>query len=506
MSGLALLLRLRAAVPLTVRSAITQPSPGSRCDVARPASFALWQQWQQQRRTFKDMAHGLPEPPRRGYRFYQFFLCATLVAACFNWKLAKEIWNRDTSVKAKEVQAQDVREAGDELAVGEEEEGEGEEDDKKTNKVGFRDRKIIEYENRIRQYSTPDKIFRYFATLRVMQELPDGGTSSEVYMTPLDFLRSITPGAKQPEGMGLDQYRRFDPKNTSDQLNLDLEEDSIFYRLGSHGLISFSDYIFILTIMSTSSRQFEIAFQMFDFNGDGDVDSEEFEKVSSLIRQQTSVGARHRDHTASTFRGINSALSCYFFGPKLDGKLTIERFLEFQAQLQQEILCLEFRRKQTNAAGLLKESEFAELLLAYGGYPPNRKLKMLRRVKRKFKESEVGVDVNDYLNFYQLLNSIHDVDTALTFYHIAGASIDQATLKHVARTVAHVELSDHVVDIVFTLFDDDGDGQLSNREFVAVMKARANRGLEKPKDTNFVRLMRSVTKCIGETKPQVLSF
>ena len=34
-------------------------------------------------------------------------------------------------------------------------------------RVGFRDRRMIEYENRIRAYSTPDKIFRYFATLKV---------------------------------------------------------------------------------------------------------------------------------------------------------------------------------------------------------------------------------------------------------------------------------------------------------------------------------------------------
>ena len=31
------------------------------------------------------------------------------------------------------------------------------------------------------------------------------------------------------------------------------------------------------------------------------------------------------------------------------------------------------------------------------------------------------------------------------------------------RTVAHVELSDHLVDVVFTLFDDNGDGMLSNK-------------------------------------------
>ena len=38
------------------------------------------------------------------------------------------------------------------------------------NKVGFRDRKIIEYENRVRHYSTPDKVFRYFATYKLTDD------------------------------------------------------------------------------------------------------------------------------------------------------------------------------------------------------------------------------------------------------------------------------------------------------------------------------------------------
>ena len=42
-------------------------------------------------------------------------------------------------------------------------------------------------------------------------------------------------------------------------------------------------------------------------NGDGDVDAEEFELAAQLLRQTTSVGARHRDHgnTGNTFKVIN---------------------------------------------------------------------------------------------------------------------------------------------------------------------------------------------------------
>ena len=64
----------------------------------------------------------------------------------------------------------------------------------------------------------------------------------------------------------------------------------------SGGLISFSDYVFLLTVLSTSRRHFEIAFKMFDLNGDGNVDAKEFQNVTNLMRSQSSMGARHRDH------------------------------------------------------------------------------------------------------------------------------------------------------------------------------------------------------------------
>lgn len=372
---------------------------------------------------------------------------------------------------------------------------------KKKENIGFRDRKIIEYENRIRHFSTPDKVFRYFATLQVSHVHANGSESHEIFMTPDDFLRSMTPGIKQPDGLGLDQFKKYDPKNVHMKLELALDEDSIFYKLGSSGLITFSDYIFLLTVLSTSRRHFEIAFRMFDLNGDGDVDSDEFEKVATLIRQQTSIGSRHRDHanTGHIYRGVNSALTTYFFGESKDEKLTIEKFLDFQHQLQKEILSLEFVRKGPNDDGKITEGDFTELLLAYAGYPPKKKSRIIKHVKKTFKENRQGISKEDYLCFFHFLNNINDVDTALTFYHIAGASIDAITLKHVARTVAHVELSDHVIAVVFCIFDENGDGQLSNREFVAVMKNRLLRGLEKPKDTGFVKFIQSIGKCANNS-------
>ncbi|XP_071106568.1 calcium uptake protein 1, mitochondrial-like isoform X3 [Haliotis cracherodii] len=375
----------------------------------------------------------------------------------------------------------------------------------KKKKIGFRDRKIIGYEDRIRAYSTPDKIFRYFATLKV--QINSGVW--EVFMTPEDFVRSITPGIKQPEGLGLDQFRKFDPKKDNlfemrEKLDdmCEVSRDSIFYKLGQTGLISFSDYIFLLTVLSTPPRNFEIGFRMFDLNGDGEVEYTEFQKVHDVVQSQTSIGMRHRDHanTGSVNKGMSSSLLTYFFGVDSKKKLTVQGFLDFQRQLQTEILKIEFNRyKQDDDT--ISEKDFGNVLITYAGMPEKKKLRMLKRVKKKFKENPRGIGFREYTAFWLFLKSINDVDTALSFYHLAGVSIDMETFRHVARTVAHVELSDHVIDVVFTLFDENNDGQLSNKEFVSVMKQRVMRGLEKPKDTGLIKLLNAMWKC-GKSQTQ----
>nr|XP_012617996.1 calcium uptake protein 1, mitochondrial isoform X2 [Microcebus murinus] len=429
-------------------------------------------------------------------------------------------------------------------------------EEKKKKRSGFRDRKVMEYENRIRAYSTPDKIFRYFATLKIINEPGE----AEVFMTPQDFVRSITPNEKQPEQLGLDQYiiKRFDgkahfsvkqrkilhrvrkkrmwsilkrrkkahqkeerarhgcvyhkekeirrkimewlEKKISQEREKFADEGSIFYSLGECGLISFSDYIFLTTVLSTPQRNFEIAFKMFDLNGDGEVDMEEFEQVQSIIRSQTSMGMRHRDRptTGNTLKsGLCSALTTYFFGADLKGKLTIKNFLEFQRRLQHDVLKLEFERHDP-VDGRITERQFGGMLLAYSGVQSKKLTAMQKQLKKHFKEGK-GLTFQEVENFFTFLKNINDVDTALSFYHMAGASLDKVTMQQVARTVAKVELSDHVCDVVFALFDCDGNGELSNKEFVSIMKQRLMRGLEKPKDMGFTRLMQAMWKCAQET-------
>ncbi|KAI7690423.1 hypothetical protein SSS_03450, partial [Sarcoptes scabiei] len=134
---------------------------------------------------------------------------------------------------------------------------------------GFRWRRIIEYENRIRMYSNPEKVFRYFATVKLIHS----ETESEVFMTPEDFWRSITPSVKQPDHYGLDKYKIFDlsKKSHQDHRDFNIKSDSIFFKLSKNGLINFTDFLFLLTVISgrdyfeSNQRKF-LSLDCFEFN------------------------------------------------------------------------------------------------------------------------------------------------------------------------------------------------------------------------------------------------
>jgi hypothetical protein len=67
-------------------------------------------------------------------------------------------------------------------------------------------------------------------------------------------------------------------------------------------------------------------------------------KLQTIIRNQTSLGQRHRDTrmTGSVIKE-NSALNEYFFGENLSQLLTVKKFIDFQRKLQAEVIKMEVK-------------------------------------------------------------------------------------------------------------------------------------------------------------------
>jgi hypothetical protein len=51
---------------------------------------------------------------------------------------------------------------------------------------------------------------------------------------------------------------------------------------------------------------------------------------------------------------------------------------------------------------------------------------MTKRVSKAFKESTDGITIKDYDDFFHMVRSIQDIDTALKFYKLAGAPVDKS--------------------------------------------------------------------------------
>ena len=60
--------------------------------------------------------------------------------------------------------------------------------------------------------------------------------------------------------------------------------EKFFRGLGSKGIISFSEYLFLLTILIKPQSGFKIAFAMLDQDGSETVDKEEFKVLETVFR------------------------------------------------------------------------------------------------------------------------------------------------------------------------------------------------------------------------------
>jgi calcium uptake protein 1, mitochondrial len=146
-------------------------------------------------------------------------------------------------------------------------------DDKVTNSDFFESIKG-NYEKRIREMSSPEKVFEYFASDKRGPKLYD------CFMTPADFIRSISPFSRDAV------YLKQNDKYLSNILSvIDMNGD---------GLISFNEFILLTALLSIPSKYASIAFRLFDADGSGSLDRSEFMQFLKLIQQSNPLAASQR--------------------------------------------------------------------------------------------------------------------------------------------------------------------------------------------------------------------
>ncbi|XP_068211570.1 calcium uptake protein 3, mitochondrial isoform X7 [Palaemon carinicauda] len=317
----------------------------------------------------------------------------------------------------------------------------------------------------------------------------------QLYMTPQDFIESVTDSEPRPRlkrrtlwDKDLDRFHQETP-------SLAKGSPDMFRNIFDKGIISYTEYLFLLSILTKPQTGFRIAFNMFDTDGNERVDKEEFlvlEKIFSTARRDRlnralegvvkppDTGEEEEseplEDELQKSHVVNTTLLVHFFGRKGKQELKFEEFKMFMENLQTEVLEIEFN-EFSKGLPAITELDFARILLRYTYLQSDQYELYLERLLDRIPDGQ-GITFNEFKSFCQFLNTLDDFAIAMRMYTLADQPISQEEFHRAVKICTGTELSPHIVDTVFKIFDDDGDGQLSYKEFIAIMRDRLHRGFK----------------------------
>ncbi|XP_035682365.1 calcium uptake protein 3, mitochondrial-like isoform X8 [Branchiostoma floridae] len=325
----------------------------------------------------------------------------------------------------------------------------------------------------------------------------------QMYMTPRDFLESVTEERPRPR-IGRRPLMDDDVSHMLKKTPSRHKGSTKFFRsMHEEGIISFTEYLFLLCILTKPHAGFNIAFNMFDTDGNQRVDKNEFMVLQEIFRKKNDkrkakeeaegVSAVQKYTSSSPIqlerswgRSVGNSklladgnvqdttLLVHLFGVKGKDDLNFQDFYKFMDNLQTEILELEFL-EFARGMPTISEIEFAQILLRYTHLPDAAHDAIIERLKDRIPE-EKGITFDQFKPFFQFLNNLDDFAIAMQMYTFANQPVEQAEFKRAVKVSTGIDLAPHVINTVFQIFDEDGDGKLSHKEFISVMKDRIHRG------------------------------
>ncbi|XP_032305744.1 calcium uptake protein 3, mitochondrial isoform X12 [Drosophila ananassae] len=105
----------------------------------------------------------------------------------------------------------------------------------------------------------------------------------QLYMTPQDFLDSVVEQEPRPRlkrrQLSNDEVEKYKENTPA----LKKGSTRLFRNLRDKGIISYTEYLFLLSILTKPKSGFRIAFNMFDTDGNQRVDKDEFLVIISIL-------------------------------------------------------------------------------------------------------------------------------------------------------------------------------------------------------------------------------
>ncbi|XP_048957247.1 calcium uptake protein 2, mitochondrial isoform X3 [Canis lupus baileyi] len=260
-------------------------------------------------------------------------------------------------------------------------------------------------------------------------------------------------------------------------------------------LISYTEYLFLLTILTKPHTGFHVAFKMLDADGNEMVEKKEFFKLQKIISKQddlktTIVNETESQESTVKEPEITTTLQIHFFGKRGERKLHYREFRRFMENLQTEVQEMEFLQFSKGLSFMRKE-DFAEWLLFFT--TTENKDIYWKNVREKLTAGE-SISLDEFKSFCHFTTHLEDFAIAMQMFSLAHRPVRLAEFKRAVKVATGQELSNNILDTVFKIFDVDGDECLSHGEFLGVLKNRMHRGLWVPQQQSIQEYWKCVKR------------
>lgn len=202
---------------------------------------------------------------------------------------------------------------------------------------------------------------------------------------------------------------------------------------------------------------------MIDTSKNGVLSREEFDTMKLMFRQNLDTA----DHT---LKQHDTFLDEHFFGSDLKRSLDMDKFIKFGVQFQNFVSELEYKvldEKSPNTDGLSRR-DFAKIVLNMTKLTESEKEERVNNLPNP----DGKVTYDDYVAFRILHNKFNDLRAILRWHAMANVALGKEELERAAKlaTLQEEDISMNMVELIFRIFDENGDNNMDYNEFLSIMK------------------------------------
>ncbi|ETW09997.1 hypothetical protein, variant 1 [Aphanomyces invadans] len=373
------------------------------------------------------------------------------------------------------------------------------------------------YENRLRRFSSPERVFHYFASIRL---------DKQPYMTRQDFIRALTPytfrkgdqlhsknaefnpmvALSAPKKADVEAYKALvqeimrlgEHEEWKKSPDAKKELETLMTKLTHDYTMDLQTHLLVLRELNVTCREFETFvethggpkahreafFDLVDTDGDGLISYPEymfFMTLLSIPERQFELAFKMFDDDGNgvidhrEFKEIMDLMRLRtpagrqdrrlkdnstpafknLFGEWERDPLTFEKFRAFRNNLKREVMHLHFDHYDVDGSKELSVREFGMFLVSH--VKQNELDRWVEKVD-KLHGVEMSITEQEFMDFYNFLENLDAMKVAMELV-MEKNGLDKEQFFRATRAACNGGrplVSRQIVDIIFALFDESG--------------------------------------------------